>query len=256
MNNPDHNNLPSTPVLYARAIAYWLIFIISTIVMTIPVLIGQLISYHHGYAVIRFWLNIHMTALRVICRVNWNISGMENLPPNPSIVMCKHQSTFETMMLPMIIPDPVFVAKRELALVPGFGWCLALSDAVLIKRGAGRSSIRQLKELSIERFERQRCLVIFPEGTRRAPDDPPEYKIGGAVVAAETGVPVVPIAHNAGEFWPRHSFIKWPGTIDVRIGPPIETAGKAANEILDETVAWIEAQQSELRVPDRFPYKT
>lgn len=256
MNHPNHAKLPSTPVLYARAVAYWLIFIISTLVMTLPVLIGQLISYHHGYRVIRFWLNIHMTALRKICRIEWNISGRQNLPANPSIVMCKHQSTFETMLLPMIIPDPVFVAKRELALVPGFGWCLAMSDAVLIKRGAGRSTIRQLKELSIERFERQRCLVIFPEGTRRAPDDPPEYKIGGAVVAAETGVQVVPIAHNAGEFWPRHSFIKWPGTIDVRIGPPIESSGKAANQILDETVDWIEAQQSELHVPARFPYKT
>ena len=114
--------------------------------------------------------------------------------------------------------------------------------------------MRQLKQLSIERFERKRCLVIFPEGTRRAPDDPPEYKIGGAVVAADTGVAVVPVAHNAGEFWPRHSFIKWPGTIDMCFGPAIETKGKTANEILDETVAWIENKQRELRVPDRFPY--
>lgn len=260
MNDNHHNDsrvspgVPSKPVLYARAIAWWLVFIVSTVVMTIPVLIGQLISYERGIATIRFWLKIHMTALRVICRIDWKISGTEHLATNPSIVMSKHQSTFETMMLPMIIPNPVFVAKRELALVPCFGWCLAMADTVLIKRGAGRSAIRQLKTLSKERFVRHRNLVIFPEGTRRAPSDPPEYKIGGAVVASDTGVPVVPIAHNAGEFWPRHSFIKWPGTIDVCIGPPIETDGRAASEILEETVDWIESQQAKISQPNRFPY--
>ena len=249
-----HNNLPSRPVLYARAFAWWLVFFISTIVMTIPVLISQLISYERGIATVHIWLKIHMTALRLICRIDWKISGIEYLDTNPSIVMSKHQSTFETMMLPMIVPNPVFVAKRELALVPCFGWCLALADTVLIKRGAGRSAIKQLKALSMERFARNRNLVIFPEGTRRAPGDPAEYKIGGAVVAADTGVPVVPIAHNAGEFWPRHSFIKWPGTIDVRIGPPIATEGKAASEILQETVDWIENQQAEISLPGRYPY--
>lgn len=233
---------------------WWLVFIISTIVMTIPVLIAQLISYKHGLATIRFWLKIHMTALRLICRIDWQIQGVEYLSTTPLIVMSKHQSTFETMMLPMIIPDPVFVAKRELALVPCFGWCLALADTVLIKRGAGRSAIRQLKLLAAERFARKRNLVIFPEGTRRAPGDPPAYKIGGAVVAAETGVAVLPIAHNAGEFWPRHSFIKWPGTIDVRIGPPIATQDKEAGEILKETVDWIENEQKKISKPGRFPY--
>lgn len=245
---------PGKPILYLRATLWWLFFIVSTILFTIPVLLAQLVSYHQGYAMIRRWLSVHMTALRLICRLDWHINGLENLPGNPIIVMSKHQSTFETFLLPMIIPDPVFVAKRELALVPCFGWCLALSDAVLLKRGAGRSAIRQLKELSIERFARKRCLVIFPEGTRRAPDDPPQYKMGGAIVAAETGVAVVPIAHNAGEFWPRHSFIKWPGTIDVKIGAPISSEGKSAAEVLEEVVEWIESEQALLRVPERFPY--
>jgi len=245
--------LPPRPVLYLKAFLWWVVFIVSTAVMTIPVLLAQLVSYHTGYKVIRFWLRINMTALTWLCNINWRVTGTENLPENPAVVMSKHQSTFETLLLPLIITDPVFVAKRELALIPGFGWCLALSDAVLIKRGAGRSAIRQLGQLSAERFERKRCLVIFPEGTRRAPGDPPEYKIGGAVVASETGVPVVPIAHNAGEFWPRQSFIKWPGTIDVVIGEPISSDGKSPAEILAETTEWIESKQQEITVIDRFP---
>lgn len=246
--------VPGKPVLYLRGLAWWLVFFFSIVVFTIPVLLAQKVSYETGYRMIRRWLTFHMTALKWICGLEWRVTGLENLPDHPCIVMSKHQSTFETFVMPMIFESPVFVAKRELALIPGFGWCLALSDAVLIRRGAGRSAIRQLVEQSAERFARNRSLVIFPEGTRRAPDDPPVYKIGGAVVASETGVRVVPISHNAGEFWPRHSFIKWPGTIDLKIGKPIDSEGRSAAEILEEVVDSIEAEQVTMRVPNRFPY--
>ncbi len=256
MNAADTNrSIPARPVLYVRATIWWLIFATSTVLLTIPVLIGLMVSYETGFRVIHVWLGINLWSLKHVCHVNWQVSGRENLPPNPILVLCKHQSTFETLVLPTVLQSPVFVSKRELALVPFFGWCLAAADTILIRRGAGRSAIKQMEKQSVERFARERCVIIFPEGTRREPGAPPEYRIGGAVLAQRINTPVVPIAHNFGEFWPRHSLIKWPGTAQMRIGPPIPVEGKKPDAILEEVVAWIEQQQQEITVVDRFPYK-
>ena len=247
-------NIPSKPVLYLRAIVWWLIFMLNTLVLTIPLLIGLLISYETGYRIIHFWLAFNLTTLRWICRLNWNVVGLDTMPQSSKLVLSKHQSTFETLLLPSILKSSVFVAKRELALIPCFGWCLYMADTILIKRGAGKSVIKQLAEQSASRFARDRSVVIFPEGTRREPGAEPEYKIGGALIAHRLDMPITPIAHNAGEYWPRHSFIKWPGTIEVRIGPAIPVAGKEPDQILKDVVDWIETQQKEFTVVDRFPY--
>ncbi len=255
MNVSETNAIvPAKPLLYLRAVVWWLVFAIVTVALTIPVLIGLMVSYETGYRIIHVWLGINLWTLKHICRINWQVSGIENLPPNPTLVLCKHQSTFETLVLPAMLQSPVFVAKRELALVPFFGWCLAFADTILIKRGAGRSAIRQMETQSVERFARKRCVVIFPEGTRREPGAAPEYRIGGAVLAKRTNTPIIPIAHNFGEYWPRHSLIKWPGTAEMRIGPAIAVEGKKPDAILQEVVDWIERQQKEITVVDRFPY--
>jgi len=247
--------LPSRAVLYARGVAWWIAFLACTIPFTIPVLLALLISYETGFKIIRIWLRFSLWALQKICKIDWDVQGMANLPDNPVLVMSKHQSTFETFYLAHALKQPVFVAKRELAYVPCFGWCFWMADSVLISRGAGRSAMRQIEEQSRERFDRGRCVVIFPEGTRRPPGAEPVYRIGGAVVATKLGVKVVPIAHNAGEYWPRLSLIKWPGTIKIRIGPAIDASGRKPDEVLAEVQDWIETEQEKITVLNRFPYE-
>jgi len=254
MTAAKEQNIPSKAVLYMRAIAWWLVFMGSTLLLTLPVLIGLILSYEKGFRVIDIWLAINLNSLKRICKLDWNIVGLESMPDSPKLILSKHQSTFETLLLPAILKSYVFVAKRELALIPCFGWCLYMTDTILIKRGAGKSVVRQLEEESAKRFSRNRSVVMFPEGTRREPNAEPEYKIGGALIAHKLGMPITPIAHNAGEYWPRHSFIKWPGTIEVRIGPAIPVAGKSPDQIMNDVIEWIETQQKEITVVDRFPY--
>lgn len=246
--------IPSKPELYLRSFLWWLVFIVSTTVLTIPVIVACLVSYKAGFNCIKAWLFVNLKSLEIICNINSEVSGLDDLPDHPAIFLSKHQSTWETIYLPYVIQSPIFVAKRELALIPGFGWCLYMADTILIHRGSGRSAIRQIEEQARERFARGRNLVIFPEGTRRPPGAEAVYKIGGAVVAAKTGVPVIPVAHNAGEFWPRHSFIKWPGTISIVFGKPIVAEGREPDEIQQDVVKWIEERQQEITVVDRFPY--
>ena len=124
--------------------------------------------------------------------------------------------------------------------IPIFGWALALTDPIALNRGAGRSAINQLIKKGTEKLDAGKWIILFPEGTRTAPGKTNKYKIGGAMLAEKSGYPVIPLAHNAGEFWPRHSFIKWPGTISVVIGPAIESKGRSADEINKEAFNWIE----------------
>ena len=163
-----------------------------------------------------------------------------------SIVFAKHQSTWETIALQKIFPQQVWVAKRELLWIPFFGWGLALMKAISIKRGTGQAAVQQLVTEGKSRLDEGLWVIIFPEGTRIPPGKKGRYRIGGAVLAEQSGYPIVPVAHNAGEYWPRRSFIKRPGTIQVRIGRPITPAGRSAQEILDVASAWIEERMAEI----------
>jgi len=130
--------------------------------------------------------------------------------------------------------------------IPFFGWGLAAMKPIAIKRGAGKIAVRQLVKGGIKRLKEGISVVIFPEGTRTKSTGPGRYRIGGAVLAAESGYPIVPVAHNAGEFWPRKGFIKTPGEVTIRIGPKLETKGKAPDVILEEAKQWIEAQMPDI----------
>jgi len=139
--------------------------------------------------------------------------------------------------------------------IPVFGWALALTDPIGINRGAGRVAIKQLITEGKKKLDAGKWMVLFPEGTRTAPGKTKKYKIGGALLAEKSGYPVIPIAHNAGEFWPRHSFIKWPGTISVVIGPAIESKGRSAEEINKEVFDWIEAAMQKISDKSRWNRK-
>lgn len=234
--------------LFSRSVVYWIWQILATLVMGAPVLIGSLFSVKVGYFFALTWIRLNVYGLRFICGVTWDVQGRENIPKTPCVVLCKHQSTWDTYFMPMLFIPATYVAKRSLAWIPVFGWSLVALRFILIDRASGRNAVRQMVDQARDRLARGRWLIIFPEGTRRPVGSEPRYRPGGAIVASELGVQAIPVALNAGEFWPRMGFIKWPGAITVRIGKPIEGAGRTATDVLAEAESWIETNTHEISV--------
>lgn len=160
--------------------------------------------------------------------------------------MSNHSSTWETFVLQSFLPPLVWVVKRELLFIPFFGWGLRAMNAIALKRGTGRQAIKQLVDEGSSRMQQGRTVMIFPEGTRVPPGEKRPYKAGGAILAEQTKFPILPIAHNAGNFWPRHSWIKWPGKIKVVIGPLIQAEDKKTSQIIKEVEQWIVPKVEEI----------
>uniref|UniRef100_UPI0035B3F07F lysophospholipid acyltransferase family protein n=1 Tax=Chitinimonas sp. TaxID=1934313 RepID=UPI0035B3F07F len=156
--------------------------------------------------------------------------------------MSKHQSAWETMALQSMLPLTAWVVKRELLWIPFFGWGMWSLRPIALNRANAQLASRQLLQQGGERLKAGAWIVIFPEGTRVAAGKRGKYKQGGARLACDAGVPVVPVAVNSGEFWPRNSFLKYPGEMTLSIGKPISTAGKSAAEVSREVENWIEAE--------------
>jgi 1-acyl-sn-glycerol-3-phosphate acyltransferase len=192
------------------------------------------------YRFIIQWPRMQIWLLRRLCRLDYRVEGRENLPPGPAIILCKHQSAWETLALELIFPPVTWVLKRELLRIPFFGWALALLRPIAIDRSVGRGAVQQVIQQGRQRLAAGLWVLIFPEGTRIPPGTRGRYRLGGAVLAVETGRPVVPVAHNAGSYWPRRGFIKRPGVIRVVIGPVIESRGHSAAEINARAERWIE----------------
>jgi 1-acyl-sn-glycerol-3-phosphate acyltransferase len=185
--------------------------------------------------------------LRALCGLRYRVTGLENLSRDNAILLSKHQSAWETIALVGILPRPqTWVLKRELLWVPFFGWCLAQFKPIAIDRGAGRKAIRQLLDQGARVLDEGRWVVIFPEGTRVPVGERGRYAPGGAMLAEKTGRQIIPIAHNAGVFWARRNMRKYPGVIDVVIGPAIETRHRRAQDINREVEEWIEATVASL----------
>jgi len=227
-----------------------LLFSIYTILSTIVTATICIVLFPFPYKYRYFFINLYATsvikALTFLCGVKYHVEGKENIPDEPVIIFCKHQSTWETYALQVIFNKISFVFKNELLWIPFFGWGLAAMKPIAIQRGTGHKAVKQLVTGGIKRLEEGICVVIFPEGTRTKATGPGRYRIGGSVLAAESGYPIVPVAHHAGEFWGRKEFIKHPGEVTVRIGPKIETKGKTPEIILAEAKEWIEAQMPEI----------
>lgn len=202
------------------------------------------------------WLRLAIWGARVIVGIRWEVRGRENLPDAPAVVLSKHQSTWETFFLPTYLPRELcYVYKRELHKVPFFGWGIALLRMIAIDRGRGRDAFAQVIEQGRAKLADGRWPVLFPEGTRTPPGQTANYKSGGARLAVAAGVPVIPIAHNAGEVWPRRLMFKKPGVVTVSIGPAIASEGLSPDELNRRVKDWIE---SEMRVlsPHRYPSDT
>jgi 1-acyl-sn-glycerol-3-phosphate acyltransferase len=198
------------------------------------------------YRVISGWSRLVIRLSRRVLGIDWRVEGAENLPRTPAIILSKHQSAWETMAFQPIFPPQVHVLKRELLWIPFFGWGLALMSPIAIDRRRGVAALRNIARRGRERLAQGFWVIVFPEGTRVAPGERRPYQLGGAWLAADSGAPVVPVAHNAGLFWPRNAFLKRPGTVTVRIGPTIESAQRDAQTINRLAESWIEEQQKDL----------
>jgi len=198
------------------------------------------------YRIISGWSRLVVLMARALCGIRWRVEGGERLPRTPAVILSKHQSAWETMAFQLIFPAQSYLLKRELLWIPFFGWGLALMSPIAIDRSRGLAALRQLVRRGKERLAQGFWVVVFPEGTRVAPGERRKYQVGGALLAEHSGAPVVPVAHNAGLLWPRNAFIKRPGTITVRIGPTIDSAGRDAATINALAEQWIEEQQKTL----------
>ena len=238
-----------------RTCLYYLYLLVTVTPWSFVVMAGRLFSVHTRYVLCALWTRSAIWGARVICGVRWKVEGWDNLPDAPVIVLPKHQSTWETFWLPSYLPrDLTFVYKRELNMVPFFGWGIASTEMISIDRSQGQDAFEQVVEQGTDRIGRGWWIVIFPEGTRTPPGSTRRYKTGGARLAVRTGALALPIAVNSGECWPRRSLLR-PGVITVSIGKPIDPTGKTAEEVGALVESWIETEMRRL-APHRYtaPY--
>ncbi len=232
-----------------RSTVFLLLQILLTVIFALLALCTVVLPAHGRYAVISQWSRIMVVLARVVCGIRYEVRGREHLPSDPCIVLCKHQSAWETMALQALLPPQVWVLKRSLLRIPFFGWGLAMMNPIAIDRTAGRAALKQTVTQGRERLAQGFWIIIFPEGTRVAPGHRGKYHPGGAWLAVQTGVPVVPIAHNAGGVWGRNAFLKQPGCVTVSIGPALNPVGLRAEELLARVEQWIEEEVAVLGDP-------
>lgn len=222
---------------------------------TLFLIIGPFLPYVPRYRLAMRWPAMMIWAARVILGIRYRVIGKEHLPDGPAILLSKHESAWETFFYPAFLSKPLcFVFKRELLWVPFFGWGIGLLRMIAINRNKGNQALDQILTQSKKvLFEDHRWIVFFPEGTRVLPGHHRRYKTGGTRLAVATGVPVIPIAMNSGDLWPRKSFIKKPGMITVSFGPPLLPENEDATTLMVKVESWI-SQEMQRISPER-PHK-
>ena len=230
-------------MLFIRSLLFFLGMLIITPLFALLVILMFPFSNIARCRIGSYWARCALFWLKVTCNLGFEVRGRENIPNHPSVVLCKHQSAWETIALQVIFPPQIWVMKRELLYIPFLGWAWMALSAIPIDRSAGREALKKLVSHGKDRLAKGLWVVIFPEGTRIAPGTRAKYHIGGAWLATHTQTTVVPVAHNAGLFWRKNAFIKTPGTIIVSIGKPIETADLKTDVLNQQVEDWIEAEQ-------------
>jgi len=238
--------------LFTRSLIFSITMVISTILYSFLCILALPFPFRYRYVMIAGFTGVILKILKIICRIDYHVRGLENIPKNRNgIVLSKHQSTWETFYLPTIFHQSAIILKRELLWVPFFGWGLAIINPIAINRNKKSSAMEQIIKKGKACLDAGRWIIVFPEGTRIPYGKIGHYKAGGARLAVATDYPVIPVAHNAGRFWPKRGFIKKPGTIQIVIGPLIETKGKTPDEVLAAVKNWIEEtiQQIDQKYP-------
>jgi len=243
-----------TYLQYFYSLAFVCTMFLSSVYISIIGTLFLPFSFLVRYKYINFYSVLNLWVLKHLCHIDYRVEGTENIPENEAcIIFSKHQSALETMMVQRTFPPLTFVVKRELIWIPFFGWGLRSINPIAINRKAGRKAILQIIEQGIDRLKKGIFIVIFPEGTRSKPGTKLPYKKGGAILASKSGHRVIPVAHTAGEFWPKGFFSRQTGTIVMSIGPVIETKDRKAEDIMNEAESWIEAKMKEISTVPGYP---
>ena len=231
-----------------KSILVLLYFAVFTIpYATFCFIVFPFLNAERRYWVAAGWCKVTLAVLRALNGISYRIEGMENLPNGPAVLLVKHQSAWETLALPGLMPRPLcFVFKRELIYVPFFGWALGLLKMISIDRKQGGAAFASVLKQGRARLAEGAWVIMFPEGTRIPVGRRGKYKSGGARFAVGAEAPIVPIAHNAGHVWPRNSWLKYPGEVTISIGKPIPTVGRSVDEVNREVEAWIESEMRRL----------
>jgi 1-acyl-sn-glycerol-3-phosphate acyltransferase len=244
-------------VIIVRSILFNVLFYLNLVVLLFAALVTLVMPRRAVLKMAELWGQISVWLLRVVCGTRFEVRGLDRLSEGvfkgPLMVAAKHQSTFETFALLRWFDDYTFIVKRELMWIPIFGWCMWKGGMVPVDRGKGSQALAAMTARARSEIQRGRQLVIFPEGTRRAPGAAPGYKFGVAHLYSEIGVACVPVALNSGLFWPRRAFLRYPGTIVVEFLDPIppglpmdEFFRRLRDEIETATVRLVAEGRSEL----------
>ncbi|MGD7037209.1 lysophospholipid acyltransferase family protein [Methylotuvimicrobium buryatense] len=221
--------------------------IISTLLFSPIILASVVLPFSVRYKIAGIWINLLLWMVEKSCGIRYEVEGLEHIQGiDAAVVLSKHQSAWETVALRKILPPQTAVLKESLLWLPIWGWALATLKPIAIDRNNQREALKILIDKGSEYLKEGLWVVVFPEGTRAAPGEKKKFNAGGAILAQKSGYPVIPVAHNAGEYWPRYSFLKYPGVVQVRIGPPIETQNRKAGDINAEAEAWIEQAMTEI----------
>ena len=227
---------------FPGSLVYFICQILSAVLVSIFVPLFLMMPSVPRAKAIGVWAKFNIWTLKLFCGIDYRVTGAENIPAEPSIIISNHQSAWETLCFQEIFPAQSYILKKSLLFIPFFGWGLAANRPIAINRSKKLKALDQLVTLSKERLAEGRWLVVFPEGTRMPPGNMGDFQVGGAMMASKTRALVVPVAHNAGLFWPKRGFLKTPGTVDVVIGKPINPEGMKPREINGQVRDWIENQ--------------
>jgi len=244
-------------VPFIRSALHLLWMLVTVVPYALAILLGALFGVRGQplYRIAAAWLGLCISGARVLLGIRTRVTGMDNLPlgqKSPAILLLKHQSTFETFLMPTLMPHPLaYVFKKELLHVPFFGWAIGRLDMIHIDRTQGSRAFAKVVAQGKELLAQGIWIIMFPEGTRIARGQAGTYKTGGTRLAVETGAPVIPIAVTSAKCWPRKAFIKVPGVVDVSIGQPIPSVGRDPAELMQEVETWIEAEMRRLD-PDAY----
>ncbi|ADU98403.1 lysophospholipid acyltransferase family protein [Alicycliphilus denitrificans] len=241
-----------------RSLVHLLVMAVTVIPYTLAILLVRVLggSPAARYRVARAWLALCVDSARWLLGIRTHIMGMEHLPQDPKqgvVLLVKHQSTYETFLMPAIMPHPLaYVFKKELLRIPFFGWSIGSLDMIHIDRKHGSRAFHKVVEQGKRLLAQGTWVIMFPEGTRVARGQAGEYKSGATRLAIMAGVPVVPIAVTSARCWPRKALVKHPGVVEVSIGKPIPTTGRKHEELMAEVETWIESEMRRLD-PEAYP---
>ena len=246
----------SSALAWLRSVLHLLWMVITVVPWaTFAITASLFVSPTRMYWICAGWLKLAVNSGQWILGIRNRITGFENLPTGttaPAVLLVKHQSTWETLVMPAIMPHPLaYVFKRELLHIPFFGWSMARMDMIHIDRKDGSRAFAKVVQQGRRLLKQGNWVIMFPEGTRIPRGEAGQYKSGGTRLAIACGAPVIPIAVTSAKCWPRKAFIKRPGVVDISIGKPIDTTGRRADELMREVQAWIEAEMRRLD-PDAY----